>query len=73
LKRFLASSRRGSFEHVETPSKLNRLLRKKDRHRKYKKANNGCRDALVDDKAVVPLARTFYQQLLFSPRTINNF
>jgi hypothetical protein len=27
----------------------------------------------VDDKAVVPLPRTFYPQSLFPPPTINNF
>jgi hypothetical protein len=64
--------RRGSFEHVETPSRLKRLLRKIGTESTQRRIM-APRCPLVDDKAVVPLPRTFYQQLLFSPLTINNF
>jgi hypothetical protein len=44
----------------------------KDCHRKYTKANNGCRDAPLSMTRQFSAARTFYPQLLF-PLTINNF
>ena len=65
LRRFF-SGEPGSFERVETPLRLKRLLRKKGWHRNYAKANNGCRDApSFDERAVVPLPALFTRSCCF--------
>src|ERR1700683_2297017 len=60
--------------HCPYTAKTEATAAEKGWHSNYAKANNGCRDApSFDERAVVPQSRTFYPQLLFLPRTINNF
>jgi hypothetical protein len=61
------------LRRVETLPRLKRLLREKGWYRKYAKANNGCPRAPHSVKREFFGARIFHPQMLFPPRTINNF